>query len=656
MTTTMGRLWRRAFAAVFAAVVASGPTVAFANDAPVEYWELPGISCLDIYVPSGGTLSYEDNGPTFSECEFDTPQGTVLYYWTFWQLGSGSAEYWGVVTQEEYVVNNYGVLATQESFGTFYEQDPILGNTLQYTGSRVDSASPRWGLAFNNGAEFGGSPDAIAAMFDATAERIEVLFAAYQESIDPDRIRAQWDSGVVDCEEVWDGANLPPGVEVVTQNRYRDYWDCVVVDEGANPFAPNTAVYLRFGLIAFDCQTDPGSLSLYREQYRIQQEEPFGLFEFGQDAFALAVDGERTTLNGVFVDDANCRVFYGWPEVIERSVAAWAGTGKTGAGVSEDSDGGAATGVALPERDTFTTPTTVSVTSLVGAVTAIILVGLLLLLRLFARPATTVSTVAWDTPGSAKIFCQPLITRVGVVVGGSVLIGLVLAITDPVLRASLSAGSLGAGVADFIGLWGVALVVAVAAAGLVVVTHHPNAPLVITPFAVWAVAAGGAGLTGFLLLDGLLPLVPIVAVAMAVAYFGHRPSDHRKHTAVVWGGVVVSLALLTAVNVDGVATGAPDWLVSVALVLLAVFSASSVVMVAPLRGGPGFGAYTSHPVMWAFVTSTAWWIFIIVGDFSWQAAATVAAVFLLVSVVSQARHVGRGRTVAGDSDVAPATQ
>ena len=656
MSTTRGRLWRRAFAVVIAAVVASGPAVAFANDAPVEYWDLPGISCLDMYVPPGGTLSYEDNGPTFSECEFDTPQGTVLYYWTFWQLGSGSAEYWGVATQEEYVVNNYGVVATQESFGTFYEPDPMLGNTLQYTGSRVDTASPRWGISFINGAEFGGSPDAIAGMSDATAQRIEVLFAAYQESIDPDRIRAQWDSGVVDCEEVWDGANLPPGVEVVTQNRYRDFWDCVVVDEGANPFAPNTAVYLRFGLIAFDCQADPQSLSLYREQYRFQQEEPFGLFEFGQDSFALAVDGERTTLNGVFVDEANCRVFYGWPEVIERSVAAWFGTGNTGAYGNEDSDAGAATTVALPERDPFTAPTTVSVTSLVGAVTAIILVGLLLLLRLFSRPATTVSEAAGDTPGSAKIVGQPLITRVGVVAAAGVVFGLVLAITDPVVRASLSAESLGAGVADFIGLWGVALVVAVAAAVLVVVTHYPNAPLAVTPFAVWAVAVGGAGLAAFLLLDGLLPLVPIVAVAMAVAYFGHRPSDHRKHTAVVWGGVVVSLALLTAVNVDGVATGAPDWLVSLALVLLGVFSASTVVLVAPLGGGPGFGAYRSHPVMWAFVTATAWWIFIIVGDFSWQAATTAATVFLLVSVVSQVRHVGRGRPVARDSDVAPATQ
>jgi hypothetical protein len=647
MMTQRVRNWKSVIVALLAGgSVVTGSTVALADDFdPRDYWSLPGIPCDELYVPSGGEIVYEDTGYSWSHCSYDTPRGVVTYFWDFVDLWGGSAESWNVVTDEEGLEFSYSFQPSPESFGTYLEAPTDQREWAVYVSERTDTGSQRWGAHRDGGVWYVGPPEAISQMKDRLAERIGQLLEALRVMEDPASNQEFWDMDAPDCADLWDGSGLEPGLEVATTTRTREYVSCVVIPEGANPFARDLQPLAYFGYTLFDCRFGAEDLLQSVQFYPFQQEESFGLFYFDQGYQPITVPGERTNLVGVYADVDDCALYNGWPEVITRMVDY---RNSSAGGDGANTSGAMTAGSEPAEPLVYAPQPAVSATSLFGAVSAVALVGILLLLRRFLTPGKNSSSNTNAPTTATTESTKRLGARMTFVVLSGVVALIALVIADPIVRNQFQTGVIDLTVfGQSLSHWGIPVAMATALGGVIVAGHSAPGRLVQPRFFLVSGLVVVATLVVTVWPLVVSPLIPLIALMASFAVFGS--TTHKRQTLLVWWGTILSSLLFALGGTPLLGDVLPEWGQQVLLITLGLIASSTVVATLPIGQSPGATVYQTSPLMWAGAMAVSWWIVITLTGLGWLFIA-IASVAALIAVLATANRTvsGKQKNQTGD--------
>lgn len=507
-------------------------------------------------------------------------------------------------------------------------------------------------------------------MKGALTERAGLLLEMALIEEDPARNQRNWDLNAPDCSDFWDGEGLEPGLEVATFARYQYAVSCLIVAEGQNPFSVTQSGWFEpfhlaeFGYAAFDCVAGvEGTVELYdvylgefrTEYYPYQQEESFGAFYTRADGSRLVVAGERSDLQGIFIDADNCLAYLGWPEAIARMVAVNAGETLPHQLGVDDEPGEAEVVVAVSDTpvvfSTFVPPPPTSARSLTSAAVAIVAVVLLLVLRRFTPlTANTVPVSSTPPPGHTSP-SRPdgdgredrsgarRGRRIAVIGALGLGITVVASAFDSAVRSSVTASIVDTGlVGEVLVRWGVpvalmALFATVAVTSLTGTGRlmHPVHGVVSAVAVVVGTVATGWGWLA-------IPLIPVLALMLSAGVF-ERVAHHTK-VLLLWLGAIVSLIFYSLSLAPGAEGWLPTWSGQLVVICLGMVASSVALLSVPLPGFLGRDSYQTHPLMWAGAMVLSLWLTLTLSGGAWPLLVAVGAVVVGVVVLSTVFFTG----------------
>lgn len=654
------------FSLFFGAWLVTNPATAWAND-NLEFEDmsdLPVLACSELYTPNSGVLSYEDVGFAHALCVYDTPAGAVVFSWTEGRFGFSQEQIRTFQTPEE-LVSFMRASESSESFGAFYYWARENGNPPNFS-SYVDTGSPEWGIHFRESAQYMGSAEAITQVVEATEVRLEYLNAARAVQESPEYNQQLWDLSAPDCADIWDSAGLDPAYELATRFKTEAYLECVVVESGQNPFA-----FDSYPIATFSFQNvcdDPAFAAEVTEQlaanYRLRQEESFGLFYFDFYGLANLVLGENTELQGEFVDQENCTIYFGWPEAISRMVSFRAESESANGAKETESDSillrsfsGDSLEISLPDLGHSR--------SLWGAAAGSVLaVGFLLLKNVLARRSP--HNEGHDNPESLnedRLGVEAIATKSPAApwfVFSGATIGMMIVVTfvDPAFRASVLRGTLeGNALVEHLVLWVTPLLLLVAVAAIASLPRgelkRSKSSSAFTALALGLVILGAIG-TGWPLTAGVT--IPALLLLIAAAPGRKRPNFGTHRTLWLWIFLLLGLGLWTVLGVTQEVDLLPDWATQMGLITLGMLATSVAVMALPMRNSWGHVSLTEHPWMWAGAMALSWWMLIAVAGPNSVVTLSLTAIAIFGVAITHLRIFRRPRATPSPEISLPAIE